>query len=153
MSAILFDTNLLVLLIAGTIKPALVGTHRRLRAFSGEDYHNLSAIAARYADHVSTPNILTEASNLLGSSDQEMFPGAGVALANYCASLREIYVPSETIMSDSVYLRFGLADASIIDVALRHRIDVMTAEYALHGILVQSGGTSVNLRHLSQYRE
>jgi len=153
LSAVLFDTNLLVLLIAGTIKPALVGTHRRLRAFSDQDYQNLSAIAARYAEHVSTPNILTEASNLLGSSDQEMFPGAGVALANYCARLREIYVPSEAVMSEGVYLRFGLADAGIVDVALRHRIHVMTAEYALHGILVRSGGTSVNLRHLSQHRE
>ena len=147
MKKVLIDTNLLVLLIAGELKPSLIGHHRRLRSFSTDDFSRLHRMVREYHVHVSTPNVLTEASNLLGAEDQQITQGAAEALFFYAAGLDEIYQPSRDIMREAAYTKLGLADATILQTALLNDVDVLTVEFPLHNILTSLGGTSLNLRH------
>ncbi len=147
MSALLLDTNLLVLLLVGLLAPQKVGTHRRLRQFDQNDFRNLRRIAEGHARHVSVPNVLTEASNHLGSGEQEAAKGACAALAQYVSQLGEVYVPSERAVADPAYARFGLADAAIISAAREHGLTVATSEHALHGTLDAFGVRAINIFH------
>lgn len=147
MSALLLDANLLVLLVAGGLAPEKVGSHRRLRQFDTVDLLNLRDVSQRFVRHVSIPNVLTEASNHLGSGSQELAPGAAAALAGYIAHLSEVYVPSEQATATGAYARFGLADAAIILAARQHGLTVATAEHALHGTLLSLGLHAINIFH------
>jgi hypothetical protein len=62
-TGVLLDTNLLLLLIVGGASRELIGK-KRLDTFTAEDYDTLSAIVDSLGLVATTPNILTEVSNL-----------------------------------------------------------------------------------------
>lgn len=107
----------------------------------------LNEILAQYSHHVSTPNILTETSNLIGSGKQQLCKGACRALGAYIANLQEVYVPSKNILQDPLFEVFGLADASLYDLA-RYRGDhIFTADGPLYGRLTHAGVSVSNFWH------
>ncbi len=63
---LILDANLLVLFVVGRTSPHLIGKHRRVRAFSADDYELLIRVMGAAKQIVVTPNTLTETSNLLG---------------------------------------------------------------------------------------
>lgn len=113
---LLLDTNVLVLFLAGLVRPDRIGG-KRLEKFIAEDFLRVAEWAGDLPDHISLPNILTEASNLLGDERQELWPGSRQALANYVSNVDEVYVPSQRVAAGPEYLRLGLTDAAIHDLA------------------------------------
>jgi hypothetical protein len=96
------------------------------------------------------PNILTEASNHLGSGQQQPVPNSTQALGRYILSLEEIYQPSHEVIGISEYLSVGLADAAIISCAPRLRkekVKVFTQDWELFGRLADYGVECVNIMH------
>ena len=133
MKRLLLDTNLLVLWIVGNLDPSRIG-RRRLEFFEQPHLLRLNEIVAGFSHHVSTPNILTETSNLIGAGDQQLAHGAATALGLYIESLTEIYVPSIDTLVEPFYVRLGLADASLAHLAAR--VDhVLTVDGPLYGLL------------------
>lgn len=147
MHSLLLDTNVLILFLIGSVAPERVGSHRRLRVFDRIDLTNVQRIAGAFERHVSVPNVLTEASNLIGSDPQEAAPGATIALANYVGFLSEIFEPSANVTEGRAYRRFGLADAVIEKVARERDVTVVTSEHALHGYLESNGVKAINIWH------
>lgn len=148
MKPLLIDTNLLVLLLVGSLNPSLIGKQRRVRSFDRFDFARVSGIASNAPRHITVPNVLTEASNLLGSGKQEICEGCAAALGHYANAVAEIYEPSDAIARMSGYQRFGLADMSVVEVARKEGAMVLTSEYALHGFLAKSGIDALNIFHL-----
>jgi hypothetical protein len=134
---LLLDTNLLVLWIVGNLDPARIG-RRRLEAFEGAHLSRLNDICADFSHHVSTPNILTETSNLIGSGKQQLCRGGCDVLAEYIATLDEIYVPSVDTLKAPFFAHLGLADASLAVLA-RRGDHVLTADGPLYGMLMGHG--------------
>ena len=70
------DSNLLVLLVVGSVGLDLIAKHRRLRDYSRDDFETLVDLLS-HVDHLYvTPNTLTEASNLLaqhGEPERSLF--------------------------------------------------------------------------------
>ena len=64
-SGFFLDANLFVLLVVGSVGRDLIAKHRRLRAYSAEDYEILIDLLDRVERVFVTPNTLTETSNLL----------------------------------------------------------------------------------------
>lgn len=60
------DANLLVLLVVGRVGSDLISKHRRLRAYTSEDYDVLNDLIGQVERMYVTPNTLMEASNLWG---------------------------------------------------------------------------------------
>ena len=126
---LLLDTNVLLLYLVGQIRPSQIGV-KRLSSFTAEDFLKVAEWAAEFPrKHVSLPNILTEASNLLGDAKQGFTPGI-VALAKYVADLDEEYVPSLEVVGSKEYFVLGLTDAAIYKFADKG-VCVISADYHL----------------------
>jgi hypothetical protein len=143
--SVLIDTNTLVLLIAGSLAPDKLGG-RRLREFDLDDLLRLREIVSDFQRHVTLPNILTEASNLLGSGSLELVPGAAAALALYCQRADEVYLPSVDVILSREYQHLGLTDGAIHRIA-DPDVTVLTTDHRLYGHLTRKGLSAINLMH------
>jgi len=100
--------------------------------------------------HVSVPNVLTEASNHLGSGKQEAATGAAAALARYIHNLDEIYQQSADVVLYKEYASLGLADTAIFSLFPRlkqQRVKVVTQDYNLYRRLCSEGVDCINVFH------
>lgn len=149
MARLVLDTNLLVLLIVGSADIKKVGG-KRLQQFSEKHFGILAGIANQHRFHVSTPNILTEASNLIGEGQRQLAPGAARLLAEYISRLDEIYEPSSKLVRGPLYEKHGLADASLAALAVQGE-RVLTVDGPLYGMMVGYGIRVENFTHLMAY--
>ena len=144
MTPVLLDTNLLLLFLVGGSDPARL-QWKRLASF---DHDDLVWLVKRVGKrpHVSLPNILTEASNLLHGRERETFAGASELLGAFAQRLSELYVPSRDAVRDPAYLRLGLTDAAICLMA-QDNVEVMTEDHDLAGVLSGRRVRVTNIRH------
>jgi hypothetical protein len=148
---LLLDANLLVLLVVGLHDPALVPAHRRTRTFSVEDYDALTRVLANYDQIVVTPNILTEASNLLGHGDDKLSIRLSSILSSLIDQADERYVTSAHACTVGEYPRLGLTDAGILE-SVSGDLPLLTADLGLYvaaASKVPNGSFNFNhMRHL-----
>lgn len=145
MKSVLIDTNTLILWIVGNLDPTRLGG-KRLKEFDVDDLRRLTDLLLDFQRHVTLPNILTEASNLLGSGKQELVPGGAAALADYCHLAAELYEPSKGVVTHSEYARLGLTDTAIIALCDQD-VTVFTIDHELFGRLTSQGVQAINLLH------
>ena len=121
----MLDANLLVLLIVGTVDKRRIANHHRLNGFSASDFDVLRDFLVGARTIIVTPNILTEASNLVGNpknpSHRSYFEGLQ-AIVLHTESLTEIYVPSVQVLRQPAFRYLGLTDAGILELADRKAI-------------------------------
>ena len=148
---VLLDTNVLLLYLCGAVAPEMLGRVKRLDGFDKEDFGLLSASIARCSGQLTTPNLLTEASNLLnvGGRKTEVFAGASVALARYIEEIDEVFSPSEELLraNPKAYLELGLADCSVLAAAKAKEARLITVDAMLFGFAKGMSLEAVNLRH------
>jgi hypothetical protein len=142
---VLLDTNTLLLYIVGSFARERIGA-RRVEQFDDDDFVRLSDILGVARRHISVPGVLIEASNLLGSGEQQLFPNAVGALAAYCRIVSEVYEPSKSLIASPLYEKLGLTDTAIFRLAKRG-VTVLTTDHELHGRLTAKGVEAINLLH------
>ena len=106
------DTNLLVLLLVGSVDRNLIVRHRRTRNFVPEDYDRLVELIDTLDQVFVTPNTLTETSNLLNGS-QDIRPMKQLSLLAQQAN--EVYVASRKVANGHIFNRLGLTDAVLLE--------------------------------------
>lgn len=149
MAFVMLDSGPLVLFLCGSVRPDLVGTGKTSN-HTLPMFERLSDEISKLREHISLPNILTEASNHLGSGNQQAVPNAAHALSIYILALNEMYLPSKDVIGISEYFNVGLADAAIISCAPRLRKDnvkVFTQDWELYGRLSEYGVDCINIMH------
>ena len=102
------DTNLLILLVVGSVGRDLIAKHRRLEDYSGEDYDTLIDLLGQSNRTFVTPNTLTEASNLLGQHrepERSLFLGQLQFLIHQS---EEIVIASAEASRNRSFTRLGL---------------------------------------------
>ena len=141
---LLLDTNLLILLVAGLLSNQKISTFKRTNSFIPQDFDVLQQIIAQSKQLFTTPNILTEATNLL---DAELLPILSILTKN----LIENYLPSIEIMSfdPNCYLKFGLSDAVLRKVA-EDDIMVLTVDAPFYHYASNLGLPVYNFNHVRQ---
>jgi hypothetical protein len=92
-----------------------------------------------------TPNILTEVSNLGGKLGPEFFATLGTMVS----VLQEEYCISRDAVCNAAFGKLGLTDAGIINVAANKCL-VLTADWPLYQTLRHQGVDAVNINHLRQ---
>ena len=153
MTRLVLDTNVLLLFIVGNlVGKSRIRTTRRLEIYESNHLTILNNFASQFKKHVSTPNILTEASNLIGSGDQQLCDGGAQALEDYVKVLDEIYEPSKKLLSPPFFRSLGLADASLIHLAKKGDC-VVTVDGQLYGMMVGHGIKVVNFLHHVAFTE
>ncbi len=112
---VVVDANLLLLLILGSYDRRQISTNKRLLKFSQEDFDLLVRVLKRFAKVVTTPNILTEVSNLSQAIAESEKAAYFARFASMLTLVREEHVPSATALANR-WARFGLTDAAIAEI-------------------------------------
>ena len=142
------DSNLLVLLVVGSVDRGLISRHRRSRRFSPDDYDRLLALLEPLDKVLVTPNTLTEASNLL-SSGQDARPVAH--LRALIEDTEEVVVASRAAARNRMFGRLGLTDAALLEV-VSAETPLITVDFDLYGAASAKGeGVAVNFTHFQDW--
>lgn len=123
---VLLDAHLLVLLTIGSFDLDLVGNHPRLNAYSRSDFHFLSDLIEHSGPIRLVPQVMAEASNLLGTRREALM----TQLGNVIMQSVEIQVPAEVAIQRAEFRRLGITDAVLIEAATPE-IPLVTADGAL----------------------
>ena len=142
-AGVLIDTNILLLLFVGTFDRSRIARFKRTVKFAEEDYDLVVQLLALFQKKVTTPNILTEVSNLAGQLEGHVKPGFFQTFAEGISLLVEDYVPSMTVAAMPAFRRFGLTDAGMLHTA-QNRYLVLTDDFALWGYLASEGVSALN---------
>jgi hypothetical protein len=144
--SLVVDTNILLLLVVGGVDPARLGVHKRTRslAVSPDELGMLVGVVERFRRIRTTPTILAEASNLLGERTEYR-----ALLAELLLGWIEVYEPSLDIARrlGPEYLRLGLVDAAMIDLAAQGDV-VLTDDAVLYHTLLSHDCNALNFTHL-----
>lgn len=136
-----------MVLVAGTVNPAILGKHRRLQEYAPSDFGVVANELAKRQGLLILPNVATQASDLLSQTDQTTARILRSTLAHVLQQHREHYVPSAQAAQRSEHILLGLTDAAILQ-ALGPGITLLTSDFALHGKAVALRLMSVNINHL-----
>ena len=145
---LLVDTNLLLLLVIGALSPEQIGNHKRTNKYSVEDYRLLLAFVDRFRIVITTPNILTETSNLLGEYSYQGQQGLQL-LERVAQVMQEVYYESMPTMAaySACYLKFGLSDTAI-QCAAKENYLVLTDDLNFCAYLQGQGLLALNFNNL-----
>jgi hypothetical protein len=149
MANVIIDTQLLLLFVVGMTKRSYIAKHKRLHAYSEADFDLLKEQIAPYNAIVVTPNTLTETSNLLGQIQEPMRSEVFAVFGAIIQQADERYVESRALCEDRTFVRLGLTDAALLDLAGDHEI-LLTADLDLYLAGAKNG--AVNFTHLREAR-
>ena len=142
------DSNLLVLLVVGNVGRHLIQKHKRLQAFTVEDYDALLGLLSTVDQVFVTPNTLTETSNLLAQHREPERSRFFDMLRHVIETSREIVVTSTDASSNNAFTRLGLADSALLQ-SVSTNTPVVTVDIDLYlAAWAQAPETAVNFAHL-----
>jgi rRNA-processing protein FCF1 len=144
---VLIDTNILLMYVVGTLDPKLIPTFKRTQDFTVDDYAILRRFLQYFRSIVTTPNILTEVSNLAGQIAEPRRTRVFQTFAQAVKIIPEQYVHSSTATENAAFVRFGLTDAVVARMA-EGEVLVLTDDFRLSQFLERSRLPVINFNHL-----
>ena len=148
-SGVFIDANLLVLLVVGLTDPAIILRHKRLRAFEVDDFDLLIQLVHEYPCILVTPNILTEASNLLSQHRDPQRSQIMDMLSQLITKTEEIHVISAEACQSKHFRRLGLTDAVLLECISADR-PLLTVDVDLYYVASKRNTAAcINFRYLS----
>ncbi len=142
------DANLLVLLVVGSVDRELIAKHRRLSAFTSDDYEILLGRLARVDQIFVTPNTLTETSNLIAYHGEPERSQLFEMLRFIIEESEEVVVTSVDAASNSNFVRLGLTDAVLLE-RVSAETPVLTVDLDLYlAALAKGEEAAINFTHL-----
>ena len=152
LSGFFIDTNLLVLLVVGSVGRDLISKHSRLQSFEVDDYDRLLRLIRNFKRVFVTPNTLTETSNLLA---QHRDPERSYFFRRFrriIESSKEVVVASDIAAANKKFTELGLSDAVLLEAVTEER-PLITVDSDLHRAALSKGPrTAVNFLHLKRRR-
>ncbi|MBA3974883.1 MAG: hypothetical protein C0504_11780 [Candidatus Solibacter sp.] len=142
---ILVDSNLLVLLVVGSVNRKRIGQFKRTSSFVEADFDLLRDLLGN-SRIFSLAHVLGEVSNLTDLSGAELSEAREV-LKRTINSIEEPSMPSLTAVQNLVYARLGLTDAAIVESARTHGCAVLTNDLDLTLALQQQNLPAANFTH------
>lgn len=140
------DANLLLVFAVGKYDRNILRSFHHTKQFVADFEWIERLVLQWFAKIHTTPNILTEVSNL-GSSLGAAFYGE---LKGIIAALVETHYDSATAAEDKKFCEIGLTDSVILAVAAAGGGVVLTADFDLYHILRARGIDAININYLRQ---
>lgn len=148
---IVVDTNLLLLYVTGLHNPGLVSAFKRTAIYTQHDFEMLQVFLGFFSSIITTPHILTEASDLAAPLNRREGHNLSGTFHGIVRLLNEHHVPAILCTGGALFARHGLADSAIAELS-RGRYLVLTDDLPLYGQLLISGIDAINFDHLrAQY--
>lgn len=143
------DANLTLLWVVGTVSKDLITRHKRL-AFGSEDYDLLVKVLSAAHCVVSTPNSLTEVSNIadfgVPQSDRRKI---AAKFKDFIASSTEQYIPSAVAIEQKEFSWLGISDCAWL-CALDNETHLLTVDHMLYQAALKRGMNATNFNHLRE---
>jgi predicted nucleic acid-binding protein len=136
-NGILVDTNLLVLLIVGSVNRDRISHFKRTTGYL-PDWDLLTGMLEQIAQRFTLPHVLAEVSALTDMRGPELV-NARITLCNVISLMQELTIASLDVCASPLYLRLGLTDAAIAAAARQQRCSVLTNDGALYAALSADG--------------
>lgn len=144
---LLVDTNLLLLYFIGAYDPERIPKFKRTMAFTVDEFRLLAEFLNGFDKLVTTPNVLTEVSNLSGQLAENLHVPFYDAFASRIPFLEEHFVTSVSVSSLAHFNKFGLTDSGIVQL-VKDKYLVLTDDLSLVGYLQNHGIDVVNFNHI-----
>jgi rRNA-processing protein FCF1 len=144
---ILVDTNILLLYFVGLTNRERVSRFKRTQIFIPEDYDLLLRILKSFSKIVTTPNILTEVSNLANQLGEPERSQCFQRLAQHIPIFEEQYIESTIAVTTDRFVQFGLTDCGIAEVA-RGQYLVLTDDLKLANYLQWKEIDTINFNNI-----
>jgi hypothetical protein len=145
---ILLDTTPLLLLIVGIYDEEWIHKFKHTsEIFTDRDYQILAGLVDKFRKIVTTPNILTEACNLLGQAPEKIKIDFLKVLAILAKKFSERRKSNKKLFKQRYFTKFGLTDSSIIEDA-KDKYLVLTTDFPLSGYLEHIGADVINFNHI-----
>lgn len=129
-AGVLIDTNLLILLIVGTVNRNRIQNFKRTNQYTPEHYDFLVGILNHFQQWFTVAHVMAEVSNLtdLSGSERTM---ARQLLKQTISTMTEAEMPSRLAAEDTLYNNLGLTDAAIAAVVRARRCTLLTDDLDL----------------------
>lgn len=141
---VLVDANLLLLYFVGRYDRDRIARFKRTNKYSVEAFDVLARFLCLFSTVVTTPNILTEVSNL---SKKQLPPDYYDEFKQQLLVMEERYVPSRSVHQSEHFQQFGLTDSIIVELA-RNQYLVLTDDLDLFTLLLRHNIDVVNFNHI-----
>ena len=148
-NGVLVDTNLLVLLIVGSVNRERVSKFKRTSDYSSADWDLLTGIFEQISSRYTLPHILAEVSTLTDLKGPEL-EVARFILRKLIAAMSEVNIGSVEACANTLYMRLGLTDAAIAAAAKVRGCSVLTNDSALYTALAAEGSHVAMFNHFRQ---
>lgn len=140
---VLVDANLLLLYFVGRYDRDRIETFKRTNNYSVEAFDVLAKFLRLFSTVVTTPNILTEVSNL----SKQLPPAYYDEFKQQLLVLEEKYVSSRSVCASEHFRQFGLTDSIIVELG-RNQFLVLTDDLDLFLLLQRHNIDVVNFNHI-----
>ena len=146
-NGLLIDTNLLVLLIVGSVNRDRISRFKRTTDYSSADWDLLTGILEQISHRYTLPHVLSEVSTLTDLKGPEL-EVARTVLLRLIEELRELRITSADACATPLFMRLGLTDAAIAEAARLHHCSVLTNDSGLYAALADEGSSVAMFNHL-----
>jgi len=149
-SGVLIDTNLLLLYFVGKFNKDTIKFFKRTKNYNEEDFIFLSKLITLSGKIVTTPQILTEVSNLAGELKDNIKNKFFDLFSREIQLLDEEYKESKAIAICNEFNKYGITDALIILLA-KENIYVITNDFPLSNYLQSKNIDVLNINNIRPY--
>ncbi len=108
----------------------------------------VAKLVGRFSSVFTTPNILTEVSNLSGKLGEANLPGFRAAFKSKIDVIEEEYCSSRQATDSPAFAKFGLTDAGIASLVNDNDFLVLTDDLPLAYWLQSKGADVLNFNHI-----
>ena len=143
------DSGLLLLHYVGQMDATLVRRFKRTATYNERDFELLEWTMSQYRELFTTPNTLTEVSDLANQLPGDTRRAFYEHLSGQVAHANENYVESVQVVRVDQFTRFGLADSAIAAAAAAVH-PVLTDDFDLANYLAGRRAPVVNFNYLRQ---
>jgi hypothetical protein len=140
----LIDTNMLLLLVVGLTNKNFIQKHKALSVYNQSHFEVLIEKISSASSIITTPNILTETSNLLCQTGDPVKTLLLIKFGIIIKEFKEIYIPSQEVVDVDVFKRLGLTD-TVITALKNEQCTVLTTDGPLCYVCSMLGIRAENL--------
>lgn len=145
------DTNLLLVYLIGCIDPIQIEKFKKTNSrYRMADFPILDDIFKNFNNYTTTPNILTEVSNLGGQLNGKTRDRFFEILSQFIQRTKETYIKSYEISNDIYFAKLGLTDRGLLSFDIEKHI-IITDDYKLCAFCDKFKLSSINFNHYRDF--
>ncbi|MBU0567851.1 hypothetical protein KJ693_07410 [bacterium] len=148
---IVVDANLLLVYFLGSFNPQLIPQYKRTKSYTPEDFAILYRLIKYFDRLLTTPNILTEVSNLSTALGEQIRQEYFKKFKNMVMTLTEEIVMSRKAAENKYFEKYGLTDTVIVELCQKKYL-VITDDFKLSNLLSHINIDVINFNHIRSYR-